>query len=96
MSLADTVPRRFTAKSIKARNWMNKSIDNPLKMQVEGDHYKSKSIQPIEYIASNNLDFMEGSIVKYITRHKDKGGAGDVRKAIHYCQFILKYHYGES
>ena len=38
------------------------------------DHYKKKSIQPIEYIMANEMDFCEGNVVKYITRWKDKGG----------------------
>jgi hypothetical protein len=58
-------------------------------------HY-DKAIEPIEYISKNNLDFSEGSVVKYITRHKQKNGAEDVRKAIKFCEFILKYQYQES
>lgn len=65
-----------------------------LSKQVGGDHYKSMAIQPIEFIAKNNLGFMEGNIVKYAARHKSKGGAEDVRKIIHYAQLILKLQYG--
>jgi hypothetical protein len=31
--------------------------------------------------------------VKYVTRHKDKGKEGDIKKAIQYALFILKYQY---
>lgn len=63
--------------------------------QVGGDHYSKQAFQPIEYIMANNLGFNEGNIVKYITRHKDKGGAQDIEKIKEYCDFILKYQYGK-
>ena len=51
---------------------------------------------PIEYITKNNLDFCEGNIVKYISRHKLKNGAEDIKKVIHYAQLILELQYGEK
>lgn len=58
-------------------------------------HYEG-TITPVDYIAANRLDFFEGNVVKYITRHTRKNGAEDIRKAIHYCQMILKYDYNEE
>lgn len=70
------------------------SIAKPLgNMQVGGDHYQTK-IQPVEYIHANGLPFIEGNIVKYISRHKLKGGADDIEKAISYCKILLKLEYG--
>lgn len=43
-----------------------------LDIQVAGGHYKAKRIQPVEYIAANNLNFLEGCVVKRITRWRDK------------------------
>lgn len=43
-----------------------------LDIQVAGSHYKDKRIQPVEYIAANNLNFLEGCIVKRITRWRNK------------------------
>ena len=63
--------------------------------QVGGDHYKSLAIQPVEYIVKNNLGWCEGNAVKYITRHKSKNGAADIRKAIHYLNLLLEMEYGE-
>lgn len=68
---------------------------DPLASQVGGDHYSKLAIQPIEYIHRNGLDFLQGNIVKYATRHKSKGGAEDVRKIIHYARLILELEYGE-
>jgi ribosomal protein L37AE/L43A len=70
--------------------------DNALKKQVGGQHYKDCSIQPVEYIFQNGLDYFEGNVVKYITRHRKKGeGKKDVEKAIHYAQLILELYYDE-
>ncbi len=63
--------------------------------QVAGDHYSSQEIEPIEYTIANNLGYCEGNVVKYITRHKLKGGKEDILKAMHYLQFILEYEYGD-
>jgi len=61
--------------------------------QVDGDHYSKLAIQPIEYIEANNLGYSEGNAIKYITRHKDKGGKKDIEKAIHYLTMILERQY---
>ncbi len=65
-----------------------------LMKQVGGNHYASMAIQPVEFIVANNLTFLEGNVIKYISRHHAKNGADDVRKAIHYCELILRtvYH----
>ena len=62
---------------------------------VNPTHYDLKKIQPIDYINANSLNFNEGNVIKYITRHKEKNGAEDIKKAIKYCEFILKYNYDE-
>lgn len=62
-------------------------------MQVGGDHYQTK-IQPVEYIHANGLPFIEGNVIKYISRHKAKGGDDDIKKAISYCKILLKLDYG--
>ena len=61
-----------------------------LDVQVAGDHYKGKAIQPIEYIHANNLNFSEGSIVKYITRWREKGGIKDLEKIKHYVDLLIE------
>lgn len=63
-------------------------------IQVGGSHYKDCAIQPIEYITANKMPFADGNVVKYITRHRKKGGAADVQKVIHYCKLILELEYG--
>ena len=64
--------------------------------QVGGSHYKDLAIQPVEYIARNAIPFLEGNVIKYVSRHRHKDGAQDIRKAIHYCRLILEFEYGET
>lgn len=71
-------------------------MSSALEVQEGGRHYKSKTIQPIEYILANNLTYIEGCIVKYISRHRDKGKDQDIRKIIHYCELMLELEYGKN
>lgn len=59
-------------------------------VQVGGDHYKIKSIQPWDFIAANKIGFFEGNAIKYVTRWRDKGGIDDIRKAIHYLEKLIE------
>ena len=67
-----------------------------LTKQSGGSHYKDLAIQPVEYIHANKMTYLAGNVVKYISRHKAKGGEEDVRKAIHYCELILELEYGND
>lgn len=58
--------------------------------QVGGSHYKDLPIQPGEYIRKNGIGWYEGNAIKYITRHKQKGGKQDIEKAIHYLELVLE------
>ena len=65
--------------------------------QVGGSHYKDCKIQPVEFIVGNDLTFLEGNIIKYITRHRRKGeGRKDIEKVIHYAEIILEKDYGRE
>jgi hypothetical protein len=61
--------------------------------QVGGTHYLL-NIEPWDYIIANQLGYLEGNVIKYVTRHKSKGGRADILKAIHYLEKILKVQYG--
>jgi hypothetical protein len=58
--------------------------------QVGGAHYATKAIQPWDYIIANNLGYLEGNVVKYVSRWKDKGGIEDLKKAQHYLQKLIE------
>ena len=59
-------------------------------IQVGGDHYKKMPIQPLEFIAKNDLDFFQGNVIKYVLRYKDKNGVEDLRKAIHFIEMMIE------
>ena len=74
---------------------MKKYMDNDcsgeaLKTQVGGSHYKVLRIQPVEYIWGNNIPFIEGSVIKYVTRWRAKGGTADLEKAKHYIDMLIE------
>ena len=58
--------------------------------QVGGRHYIEKSIQPWDYIIANQMGYLEGNIIKYISRYKDKGGLDDLIKASHYLEKLIE------
>jgi len=49
--------------------------------QIGGNHYKIYKIQPTEFIHTNSIPFIEGNIIKYVVRHRDKNGLEDLKKA---------------
>ena len=61
-----------------------------LERQVSGEHYKSLKIQPIEFIHANGIPFAEGSVIKYVTRWRDKGGVADLEKAKHFLEILIE------
>ena len=58
--------------------------------QVGVEHYKGKEIQPWDYIAGNNIGYMEGNIIKYVSRWREKGGVQDLQKARHYLEKLIE------
>ena len=67
-----------------------------LDKQEGGGHYKGLAIQPVEYITANDISYLEGNVIKYVTRHKNKNGIEDIKKAIHYLELIIQLQYKES
>lgn len=54
-------------------------------------HYTQGTIEPIDFIAGNQMDFLSGNIVKYVTRHKYKGKpVQDLEKAEFYLKRLIK------
>lgn len=67
-----------------------RAATSALSVQQGGGHYKGMAIQPVEYIHANGLGFCEGSVVKYISRWKSKGGIGDLEKARHFVDLLIE------
>jgi len=86
----------MTSKNFSTHDEMVRSSVQGTERQVGGNHYKDFEIMPIEYISKNKLDFLEGNIIKYVSRHRNKNGAEDIKKIIHYAELILELEYGEK
>ncbi|WP_343698865.1 DUF3310 domain-containing protein [Caulobacter sp.] len=61
-----------------------------LTTQVGGGHYKDCAIQPVEFIHANGLNFIEGCVVKYVSRWRKKGGIQDLKKARHFLDMLIE------
>jgi len=58
--------------------------------EVCPNHYNTP-IQPWEYMESLMseeafMGYLQGNVIKYVSRFRDKGGVNDLDKAIHYLQ----------
>lgn len=72
---------------------MTQHNTSALDVQVAGEHYRSKKIQPVQYIHANNMGFLEGCIVKRITRWRDKPAADrfqDLHKIKHEIDLLIE------
>ena len=67
--------------------------DDPRSAQVGGCHYKDMPIQPVEFIHANNIPYLEGNVIKYVSRHRSKNGVEDLRKARHYIDLLISLEY---
>lgn len=64
---------------------------NALNTQVGGNHYTKLKIQPMEYSMANNLDACQHTIIKYVTRFRDKNGIEDLEKAKHVINMLITF-----
>lgn len=67
-------------------------------VQHGGRHYKGMKIQPIEFGYVNRYDDCAFSVMKYISRHRNKDGALDLDKASHFVDLRVQLidEHGES
>ena len=61
----------------------NEEVTNP-------KHYIGLGITPLQYITANELDFLEGNVIKYVTRYPHKGGVNDLLKARTYLEKLIE------
>ena len=61
-----------------------------LNKQVGGNHYSKLAIQPVEYINKNKLSYLQGNVIKYVTRYNYKNGVEDLQKAKHYIDLLIE------
>lgn len=71
-------------------------MSNANSRQVGGSHYKKFVIEVWDFIARNNIPYLEGNAIKYIARWREKGGLADLEKAEHYIQKLKELHNEEQ
>lgn len=82
--------KMLTLKPVQAQVVSARADADANERQVGGAHYKDKAIQPWDFIASNKLGYLEGNIIKYVSRWQEKGGIEDLRKARHYLDKLIE------
>ena len=64
---------------------------SPLETQIGGVHYTKLAIQPMQYSMKNGLDPLQHTVIKYVTRFRDKAGIEDLEKAKHCIDMLIEY-----
>lgn len=60
--------------------------------QVGGTHYMNQPIQPWDAIIAWDCGFLDGNVIKYVVRFRDKGGIQDLKKARHYLDKLIELY----
>lgn len=72
------------------------AVNKPTDTQVDGDHYTRFKIQPAVYIHANELDYLSGRAITYLSRWKWKGELTDLRKAKHMIDLLIELEFGKN
>ena len=59
------------------------------KDNINPSYYK-RSIQVTDFIIEYDMNFLEGNIIKYVTRYKEKNGLEDLIKAKWYLDKLIE------
>ena len=59
------------------------------KDNINPNHYKKGNIEVIEYILDQKFNYLEGNIIKYVSRYKHKNGLEDLNKAKWYLERLI-------
>ena len=70
------------------------NIPKEVPSHTEPSYYKDMQIDPLTFIEKNNLPFIDGNIIKYVSRFRKKGGLKDLHKAQHYLNMLIKKEEG--
>ena len=58
--------------------------------QTKPEHYPNAGKNDvIAFCQSNNIGFIEGNVIKYVTQHKAKNGLEDLHKAQEYLNRLI-------
>lgn len=86
--------RTYCSQLCLASREMSDNCGNTeIRKQVGGNHYNKYTIEPIDFIHSNNIPYIEANVIKYVVRHRDKNGLEDLQKAKHYIEMLIEREY---
>lgn len=74
---------------VESPNYVDTLYRHP-EVKVEHPNHYNKGIECWDYITSHNMGFLEGNIIKYVTRYKHKDGKADLLKAKEYLDKLLE------
>ena len=69
---------------------------NDNKSMVEHPNHYNQGIECWDYVVSHGLGFLEGNIIKYVTRYKHKNGLEELKKAKEYLDKLIEVESNES
>lgn len=86
---------RRVNEAIKAEGRASMKIVNDAADAVNPSHYKGEGIECIDYIKQTMsteafLGYLEGNVVKYRHRYRNKNGIEDLRKARWYLDRLIE------
>lgn len=86
---ADTCAIRIkeAVKDIKAEN---KELRETIANNIVPGYYHKGKVDTIEFSLENNLSFVQGNIIKYVVRYKEKNGLEDLEKAMEYLKRLIE------
>ena len=58
--------------------------------KISPDYYQKGNIEVTDFIIDQSMSFLEGNIVKYLARYKEKSGIEDLRKARWYLEKMIE------
>ena len=58
------------------------------------NHYTQGNIEVIDFILDQEFTYLEGNIIKYVSRHGNKNGLEDLKKAEWYLKRLMETDYG--
>jgi len=61
-----------------------------IKDNINPNHYQRGNIEVIDFILDQNFNYLEGNIIKYISRYKHKNGLEDLKKAQWYLNCLTE------
>lgn len=60
------------------------------KDNINPSHYKQGNIEVIDFILDQKFNYLEGNVIKYISRYKYKNGLEDLNKARWYLDLLTE------